>query len=51
MALEHRMIEALRRIARSATAYISYGVSSYGYDMRVAREFQHFHQIVLNSIV
>ena len=29
---------------------ISYGVSSYGYDMRVAREFQIFTN-VLNSIV
>jgi dCTP deaminase len=49
MALEHRMIEPFEgRQVRSGV--ISYGVSSYGYDMRVAREFRIFTN-VLNSIV
>jgi len=41
MAREHRMIEpfADRQVRDGA---ISYGVSSYGYDMRVAREFKIF---------
>jgi dCTP deaminase len=49
MAREQRMIEPFAdRQARSGV--ISYGVSSYGYDMRVAREFRIFTN-VLNSIV
>ena len=49
MALEHRMIEPFEgRQVRQGV--ISYGVSSYGYDMRVAREFRIFTN-VLNSIV
>ncbi len=49
MALEHRMIEPFEgRQVRNGV--ISYGVSSYGYDMRVAREFRIFTN-VLNSIV
>src|SRR5262252_7308045 len=49
MALEHRMIEPFEgRQVRAGV--ISYGVSSYGYDMRVAREFRIFTN-VLNSIV
>jgi len=49
MALEHRMIEPFEgRQVRDGV--ISYGVSSYGYDMRVAREFRIFTN-VLNSIV
>jgi len=49
MALEHKMIEPFEgRQVREGV--ISYGVSSYGYDMRVAREFRIFTN-VLNSIV
>ena len=49
MALEARMIEPFEdRQVRQGV--ISYGVSSYGYDMRVAREFRIFTN-VLNSIV
>src|SRR6195256_3933593 len=49
MALEHKMIEPFEdRQVREGV--ISYGVSSYGYDMRVAREFRIFTN-VLSSIV
>jgi deoxycytidine triphosphate deaminase len=49
MAAEHRMIEPFEgRQVRQGV--ISYGVSSYGYDMRVAREFRIFTN-VLNSVV
>jgi dCTP deaminase len=49
MAREHGMIEPFEgRQVRQGV--ISYGVSSYGYDMRVAREFRIFTN-VLNSIV
>ena len=49
MAKEHRMIEPFEgRQVRAGV--ISYGVSSYGYDMRVAREFRIFTN-VMNSIV
>src|SRR5215207_2422753 len=49
MATEHGMIEPFEgRQVRQGV--ISYGVSSYGYDMRVAREFRIFTN-VLNSIV
>src|ERR687885_947212 len=49
MALEHAMIEPFedRQVRKGV---ISYGVSSYGYDMRVAREFKIFTN-VMNSIV
>jgi dCTP deaminase len=49
MAREHRMIEPFedRQIRKGV---ISYGVSSYGYDMRVAKEFRIFTN-VMNSIV
>jgi dCTP deaminase len=49
MALEHGMIEpfADRQVREGV---ISYGVSSYGYDMRVATEFRIFTN-VLNSMV
>src|SRR6185312_14452366 len=49
MAREHGMIEPFedRQVRKGV---ISYGVSSYGYDMRVAREFRIFTN-VLNSIV
>jgi dCTP deaminase len=49
MALEHGMIEpfADRQVREGV---ISYGVSSYGYDMRVATEFKIFTN-VLNSMV
>ncbi len=49
MALEHRMIDpfADRQIREGV---ISYGVSSYGYDMRVAGEFRIFTN-VLSSVV
>jgi dCTP deaminase len=49
MALEHRMIEPFEG-RQMRDGVISYGVSSYGYDMRVAREFRIFTN-VLNSIV
>jgi dCTP deaminase len=49
MALDHGMIEPFEdRQVRQGV--ISYGVSSYGYDMRVAREFRIFTN-VLNSVV
>ena len=49
MATEHRMIEPFAdRQVRDGV--ISYGVSSYGYDMRVAREFRIFTN-VLSSVV
>ena len=49
MATEHGMIEPFEdRQVRDGV--ISYGVSSYGYDMRVAREFRIFTN-VLNSVV
>ena len=49
MAREHAMIEPFEdRQVRAGV--ISYGVSSYGYDMRVAREFRIFTN-VLSSIV
>ena len=49
MAAEHHMIEPFEgRQVREGV--ISYGVSSYGYDMRVASEFRIFTN-VLNSIV
>jgi dCTP deaminase len=49
MALDHGMIEPFEdRQVRDGV--ISYGVSSYGYDMRVAREFKIFTN-VLSSIV
>ena len=49
MARENRMIEPFedRQVRKGV---ISYGVSSYGYDMRVAREFRIFTN-VMNSIV
>jgi dCTP deaminase len=49
MAREHGMIEPYeeRQVRKGV---ISYGVSSYGYDMRVAREYRIFTN-VLNSIV
>ena len=49
MAKDHGMIEPFEgRQVRQGV--ISYGVSSYGYDMRVATEFRIFTN-VLNSIV
>jgi dCTP deaminase len=49
MALEHGMIEPFEG-RQVRTGVISYGVSSYGYDMRVAGEFRIFTN-VMNSIV
>jgi dCTP deaminase len=49
MAREHGMIDPFED-RQVRTGVISYGVSSYGYDMRVAREFRIFTN-VLNSIV
>jgi dCTP deaminase len=49
MAREHRMIEPFAE-AQVRDGVISYGVSSYGYDMRVAREFKIFTN-VLSAIV
>jgi dCTP deaminase len=55
MAREHRMIEPfvdaqVRALDREGRKVISYGVSSYGYDMRVAPEFKIFTN-VLSAIV
>jgi dCTP deaminase len=49
MAREHGMIEPFES-SQVRSGVISYGVSSYGYDMRVAPEFRIFTN-VLNSIV
>src|SRR3954464_10329401 len=49
MAKEHGMIEPFES-SQVRSGVISYGVSSYGYDMRVAPEFRIFTN-VLNSIV
>src|SRR6476660_2998968 len=49
MAAEHRMIEPFTD-GQVRTGAISYGVSSYGYDMRVAPEFRIFTN-VLSAIV
>jgi dCTP deaminase len=55
MALDHGMIEPfvdaqIRQPETAGTKVISYGVSSYGYDMRVAPEFKIFTN-VLSAIV
>lgn len=44
MALEHRMIEPFSD-AQVSNGVISYGVSSYGYDIRVADEFKIFTNV------
>jgi dCTP deaminase len=49
MALEHRMIEPFIDSQTSA-GVVSYGVSSYGYDIRVADEFKVFTN-VYNTVV
>ena len=49
MATKHGMIEPFEQSQRR-DGVISYGVSSYGYDMRVASEFRIFTN-VLNSVV
>ena len=49
MAREHGMIEPFEP-RQKRDGVISYGVSSYGYDMRVAREFRIFTN-VLSSVV
>jgi len=49
MALEQGMIDPFER-SQVRAGVISYGVSSYGYDMRVASEYRIFTN-VLNSIV
>jgi len=49
MAREHRMIEPFEN-SQVRAGVISYGVSSYGYDMRVAPEFKIFTN-VMSSIV
>ena len=48
LALEHGMIEPFEK-SQVRSGAISYGVSSYGYDMRVAREFKIFTNV--NSAV
>jgi dCTP deaminase len=55
MATEHGMIEPftdgqVRQVDSQGRKVISYGVSSYGYDMRVAPEFQIFTN-VLSAVV
>jgi dCTP deaminase len=49
MATEKRMIEPFEK-SQVRSGVISYGVSSYGYDMRVARDFRIFTN-VLSSVV
>ncbi len=49
MANEHDMIEPFEE-AQVRTGVVSFGVSSYGYDMRVAREFRIFTN-VYSSVV
>ena len=49
MAREHRMIEPFES-SQVRSGVISYGVSAYGYDMRVAREYRIFTN-VLSSVV
>jgi dCTP deaminase len=49
MALEHGMIEPFVD-TQTATGVVSYGVSSYGYDIRVADEFKVFTNIY-NTVV
>ncbi len=44
MALEHRMIEPFEE-KQVREGVISYGVSSYGYDMRVSDEFRIFTNV------
>jgi dCTP deaminase len=44
MALEHRMIEPFVE-AQTRTGVVSYGVSSYGYDIRVADDFKVFTNV------
>lgn len=43
MALEHKMIEPFCE-ANIGKGVVSYGLSSYGYDIRVGREFKIFYQ-------
>ncbi len=54
MALDHGMIEPFAegqvRRAEGGEPVISYGVSSYGYDLRVSREFKVFTN-VFNTVV
>ncbi len=53
MALEHRMIEPFAdgQVRQTETGpVISYGISSYGYDLRVSREFKVFTN-VFNTVV
>lgn len=53
MALEHKMIEPFTEgqvRGEGEKKIVSYGLSSYGYDLRVAREFKVFTN-VYNSIV
>jgi len=49
MALEHRMIEPFVE-SQTRAGVVSYGVSSYGYDIRVADEFKVFTN-VYNTVV
>ncbi|HKW46748.1 MAG TPA: dCTP deaminase, partial [Gemmatimonadaceae bacterium] len=49
MALEHRMIEPFVE-SQTRTGVVSYGVSSYGYDIRVADDFKVFTN-VYNTLV
>jgi dCTP deaminase len=49
MALQHKMIEPFVE-SQTRTGVVSYGVSSYGYDIRVADEFKVFTN-VYNTVV
>ena len=44
MVQQHRMIEPFQQ-SQVGSGSISYGLSSYGYDMRVAREFRIFTNV------
>src|SRR5215813_5373878 len=50
MCLEHRMIEPFEE-KQVRQGVISYGVSSYGYDIRVADEFKIFTPNPYNTVV
>ncbi len=49
MALEHRMIDPFAD-SQVREGVISYGVSSYGYDMRIADEFK-LYQAVDSAVI
>lgn len=50
MAIEHKMIEPFVERNVGKGEMVSFGLSSYGYDLRVADEFKIFHN-ALNSVI